>query len=150
MYFLFSYVETVLTESVAIPTVSPGALIAPLALPTAASSGAAVVGVPFWNAFDATNGNSLVWSSKKVCWITNNDAADSVDVTFKTVNGTVAGGALDSIVEDYTIRIAPKGAAFVSFLPAIFKDGTVVKISIAEVSAGAAIVDCKIAVVSLG
>lgn len=150
MYFLFSYVETALSESTAIPTVAPGALIAPLVPPTAASTLPVVANVPFWNAFDASNGNSFVWTAKKVCLITNNDAADSVDVTFKTVNGTVAGGTLDSIVEDYTIRVGPKGMAFVSFLPAIFKDGTLVKMSIAEVSAGTAITDCKIAVVSLG
>ena len=145
MYFLFSYVETVLTESVALVSTAPVPLVAPLVPPSAASSGEAVAGVPFWNAFDASNGNSFVYDSKKICIITNNDASDSVDVTFKTVNTVING--FDQIVEDLVVRVGPKGMAIIGNLPPIFNDSNKVKISIAEVSAGTAITDCKIAVV---
>jgi len=148
LYFNFSYVETALTESVALSANTPIGFVAPLIPPSAASTGAAAEGVPFWNAFDAINGNSFVYDAKKVCLITNNDAADSVDVTFKTVNGTVNG--LDLVREDLTVRVGPKGFLFMGNLPAIFNDSTKVKISIAEVSAGTAITDCKIAVVKNG
>ena len=143
-YFVFSYAETVLTESVALVSTAPIGFIAPLALPTAASSGAAVAGVPFFNAFDATNGNYFTYDAKKICYISNNDAVDSVDVTFKTVN-TVENG-LDVVREDLVVRIGPKGMCILGNLPPIFNDATKVKISIAEV-AGTAITDCKIAVV---
>lgn len=145
LYFVFSYVETVLTENVPMVSSLPVPLVAPLALPTAASTGSAVAGVPFWNAFDAVNGDSFVYDGKKVCIITNNDAADSVDVTFKTINTTENG--LDVVREDLVVRVGPKGMAIVGNLPAIFNDSSKVKISIAEVSAGSAITDCKITVV---
>ena len=145
-FYIFAYVETAATDCVALSTILPVALIGDNR-PSAAGTPPSVAGTIFWNAFDAANGNSWVYDSKKVLLISNSDAADDVNVTIKTVDGTVNGFA--STVADMVVAVATGKLALVGFLPASFRDGTLVKMSIAE-DGGTAITDCKFAIVKLG
>ena len=64
-FFIFSYVQTALTECVALESTAPVALVGD-AQPSAAGTPPAVAGNIFWNAFDSSNGNSFVWDSRKI------------------------------------------------------------------------------------
>lgn len=143
MYFIFAYVETAFTECLALSNTIPVALTG-LNRPASASTPPAVAGAIFYNAFDTTNDNSFVWDAKKICLITNADATDAVDVTFKTPDSTQNGLAV--VTADLVVRVLANSLAIVPGLPTVFRDGTVVKVEIAEVG-GTAITDCKIAVV---
>lgn len=145
-FYIFAYVETAATDCVALSTILPVALIGDNR-PSAAGTPPSVAGAVFWNAFDASEGNSWVYDSKKILLISNSDATDAVAVTIKTVNTTVNGFA--STIADMIVTVAAGKLAVVGFLPASFRDGTLVKMSIAEV-AGTAITDCKFAIVKLG
>lgn len=147
MYFyVFSYVETAATDCVALSTNLPVVLIGD-SQPSASGTPPAVAGAIFWNSFDAANGNSFVWDAKKSLIVTNSDATDGVTVTVKTVNGTING--LDRTVEDLIFDVAAGEIAIVPFLPNVFKDGTLVKMSIAE-DGGTAITDTRFAIVKFG
>lgn len=146
MYFIKAYAETALTECVALSTSAPVALIGDNR-PAAAITDPAVAGAIHWKDFDSVNGNSFVYSSRKIILLTNADATDAVNITIKTKDGTQNG--FTNTIQDLVINLAAGEMAIVPPLPGIFKDGTVVKISIAE-DGGTAITDCKIAVVELG
>lgn len=145
-FFIFGYVETALTECVALSTAAPVPLIGDNR-PAAAISDPAVAGAIHWKNFDSVNGNSFVYSTKKVVLISNTDAADDVIVTINTKDDTVNGFA--RTVANMTINLAAGEMCLVPFLPGAFKDGTLVTLSIAE-DGGTAITDTYIAVVEIG
>lgn len=144
MYFVFGYVETALTPCVALSSATPLGLKG-LTGPVAASSGAAVAGAIFWNAYDEANMNSMVYDAKNELVVVNTHATDSVLLTIKTKNYTANG--LDYVVEDYVTTIPPLSIFFSGILSSAFNDSAKVKILIADVSAGDALADVFLAVV---
>lgn len=144
MYFIFGYVETALTPCVALSSGTPLGLKG-LAAPSAASSGAAVAGAIFWNAYDEANMNSMVYDAKNELVVANTHATDSILLTIKTKNYTANG--LDYVVEDYVTTIPPLSIFFSGVLSSAFNDSQKVKILIADVSAGDALADTFLAVV---
>ena len=142
MYFIFGYVETALTECVQLTSLTPTG-IKGLAAPVAASTGAAVAGTIFWNAYDEANGNSFLFDSKKEL-IVSNGGAGSVTLTLKTVNDTINGFA--RTVADLVVTLAAGEIWHSGVLPATFNDAGKVKLTLVDVNPGDSLADCYLAV----
>lgn len=141
-YFIFGYVETVLTESLKVSNITPTALIGD-ALPADNDTGAAVAGQIYWNDLDTVNGNSYVYSPTKQCLIANADSTNPCTVTVQSVDDTING--LDRVVENFPVVVAAGELGIIPRLPAVFNDGGLVKLAITGTGAAAT----KIAVLNI-
>lgn len=141
-YFIFGYVETVLTESLKVSNITPTALIGD-ALPADNDTAPAVAGQIFWNDLDTVNGNSYVYSPTKICLIANGDPTNPCTVTVQSVDDTING--LDRVVENFPVVVAAEELGIIPRLPAVFNDGGLVKLAIAGTGAAAT----KIAVLNI-
>lgn len=142
MYFIFGYVETALTECTTLSSLTPTGMKG-LAAPSAASTGAAVAGTIFWNAYDEANGNKFTHNAKSQL-IVSNGGTGSVTLVLKTVNDTLNGFA--RTVADLSVVLAPGEIYFSGVLPAPFNDGGKVKLTLTDVNPGDSLADCFLAV----
>lgn len=143
MYFIFGYVETALTECVALSANSVTGIKA-AAVPTTASTGAAVAGTIFWNAYDEANGNSFNYEAKKQLVVVNGGTG-SVTLTVKTKNYTEGGLAVT--VADLVVTLAAGQVWHSGVLSSLFNDSGKVKVTLADVNPGDSLEDCFLAVI---
>jgi len=141
-YFIFGYVETVLTESVALETNAPVSAIADYD-PADNDTGAAAAGQIYWNDLDTVNGNSFTYAAQKFCIINNVDGSNPCTVTFATKDGTEKGFA--KTYADMAVVVAAGKTAITPRFSSLFNDGGKVKMTIAGTGAAAT----KIAVLEM-